>query len=99
MMADAIAFVMKAFAAGVTEFGRILNGIPGSKALIIAVFFLTATVGMLIMPLRGGRFITYDGDLSSESVSEVISTTFSPKHPNGVTTRTVSHSKRTKIKG
>lgn len=106
MMADAVAFVMKAFAAGVTEFGRILNAIPGSKALIIAAFFLTATVGMIIMPLRGGRFVNQEGDLSSQSVSDVVSevtrTTYSEKHPNGVTTRTVSHSRssanRTKVK-
>lgn len=98
MMADAVAFVMKAFAAGVTEFGRILNAIPGSKALIIAAFFLTATVGMIIMPLRGGRFVNQEGDLSSESVSEVTSTTYNKIHPEGFTSRTITHSKRTKIK-
>ncbi len=98
MMADAIAIVVKAFTAAAVEFGRILNAIPGSQALIVAAFFLTVTVGMLIMPLRGGRFISTGGDLSTESVREVTSTYYSPLFPNGYTTRTVSHTKTSRTK-
>lgn len=98
MMLQAIKFVMDAFAGGVSQFGRILNAIPGSQALIIAAFFLTVTVGMLIMPLRGGRFVSQGGDLSSESISEVTSTTYDKEHPDGYDRRTVTHTRTTKVR-
>lgn len=36
-------------------FARLLSSLPGAVQLIIAVFFITVVVQLILLPIRGGR--------------------------------------------
>lgn len=36
-------------------FSRLLSGMPGAFQLIVAAFFITVVVQLILIPIRGGR--------------------------------------------
>lgn len=55
MLADALGIIGTGISAAVTWFGQLTLAVPGSANLIIAMFFLVSSFGIILRPLyRGG---------------------------------------------
>ena len=55
MLADALGIIGTGISAAVTWFGQLTLAVPGSANLIISMFFLVSSFGIILRPLyRGG---------------------------------------------
>lgn len=55
MFSNIFSMVAGVFGSVVSFFGQLLSGLPGAAAFIIAAFFITVVVQLILVPIRGGR--------------------------------------------